>query len=128
MKESENDKYPLKKVTEQLIGFAFDIYKQIGAHFPEKVYQNAFEEKLKDSNIKYQKENYCKVLVDGKRVGNFYVDFLINNEVIVELKVRNEIFKKDIAQLLTYMRINSIKIGLILLFSSQGVRVKRLIL
>lgn len=128
MGENNQNIYPHKDLTQQLIGYAFDIYKQIGAHLPEKIYQNAFEEKLKESKTNYKRENYCKIIVDNKRVGSFLIDFLIDNTVIVELKVRNELFKKDTAQLLTYMRINHIKIGLLLLFSSNGVRPKRLIL
>ncbi len=128
MEENNQNIYPHKDLTQLIIGYAFDIYKQIGAHLPEKVYQNAFEEKLKESKTRYKRENYCKICVDNKRVGSFIIDFLVEEKVIVEIKVRNELFKKDIAQLLTYMRLNKIQIGLILLFTSQGVRVKRLIL
>ena len=121
-------KYLYQDLTEQLIGFAFDIYNQIGPRHPEKVFQKAFENKLRDKKITFNKELYAKIEVDGKRVGLYYFDFLIDNKIVVELKVRNEIFNSDIAQVLTYMNTNNIKLGLILLFSRNGVKIKRLIL
>lgn len=115
-------------LTKQLIGFAFDIFKQIGPRYPEKIYQKAFENKLVDSNISYCRENYCKIEIDGKRIGSFRLDFLVDSKVIVELKVRNQFLNKDIAQVLTYMNANNIKIGIILLFANHQVVIKRLIL
>jgi GxxExxY protein len=124
----DNAKFKHTKLTGELIGFAFDIFKQIGPRHPEKVYQKAFENKLSDSELKYKRENYCKIEVDGKRVGSFYLDFLVEGKVVVELKVGNEINNQNIAQVLTYMKINRIELGLILLFSRDGVKIKRLIL
>lgn len=115
-------------LTGKLIGFAFDICKQIGTRYPEKIFQNAYEDKLKTAGIKYKRENYCKVEVDGKRVGSFKLDFLVDNKIVVELKVRNDFYNKDIAQVLTYMRTNKIKLGLIILFTKDKVEIKRLII
>lgn len=122
------EEYFYKDLTEKLIGFAFDIYKQIGSRYPEKIYQTAFENKLKDLSTEYLRENYCKILVDDKRVGSYKLDFLVDKKVIVELKVRDTFLNKDIAQVLTYMRLNKIKVGLILLFTNKKVEVKRLVL
>jgi GxxExxY protein len=128
---TESEKYDhclYHDLTDILIGFAFDIFRQVGPRYPEKIYQNAFENKLKDAKIRYQRENYCKVEVDGRRVGSFKLDFLIDGKIIIELKVRNQLYNKDIAQVLTYMQTNDIKLGLILLFTSSKVEIKRLIL
>ena len=101
-------KYPHKELTSKIIGMCIDIYKQIGSRYPEKIYQKALENKLAEMNIEYKKENYCKIEVDGKRVGAFRLDFLVEESVVVELKVRNEIINKDIGQILTCMRLNNI--------------------
>ena len=123
--EKDNKIFPHKELTEKIIGFTFDIFKQIGGKHPEKFYQNALENKLKDNHIKYQRENYCKLEVDGKRIGYIRMDFLIESKVVVELKVREELYKRDIAQILSYMRLKNIDTGLILLFTSNGVKPKR---
>jgi len=120
--------YPYSDLTEKLIGIAYMIHRQIGSHYPEKIYQKAFEDELISQKIKYSKENYCKIDVNNKRAGSFRLDFLIEDKVVVELKVRNEIFNRDIAQVLSYLQTKKIKVGLIILFSSSGVKIKRLIL
>lgn len=126
--DTEKNQYLYSDLTNILIGFAFDIFKQIGSGYPEKVYQNAFENKLKQSDANYKRENYCKILVDGKRAGSFVLDFVIGDKVVVELKVRNQFYNKDYAQVLTYLKANNLRLGIILLFTRDKVKVKRLIL
>jgi GxxExxY protein len=121
-------KYPESKLTYKIIGIAYEIYNKIGPGYVEKVYQNAFEEKLKENKINYKREIYCNLQLDNKNIGKFFLDFLIENKVILETKSRNEIFKKDVAQILNYLRLNKIKLGLVILFSSTGVKIKRIIL
>lgn len=49
--EKNKNDYLYKGLTEKIIGFSFDIYKQIGARHPEKIYQKALENKLIDNNL-----------------------------------------------------------------------------
>ncbi len=128
MDTENNKKYPYSDLTHKLIGLAFEVYKQLGAGYPEKIYQKAYEHKLDSSGIKFIRENYCRIEIDGKKIGSFKLDFLIENTVIVEMKVRNNFYNKDTAQVLAYMRDNKIKIGIILLFTNSGVQIKRLII
>ena len=69
------EKYLYQDQTEKLIGFAFDIFRQIGPRHPEKVYQKAYENKLVDHDINHKREVYQKIEVDGKRVGTYFFDF-----------------------------------------------------
>jgi GxxExxY protein len=117
-----------KKLTERIIGIAFQTYNILGPGFSERIYQNLFAELLQESDLKFIREKWTKLLVHGKNIGGHKVDFLIENTVVVELKCRNEIFSKDLAQVLNYLKVNQIKIGLILCFSKAGVKIKRLVL
>jgi GxxExxY protein len=99
----------------------------LGAGYPEKVYRKALAVRIRSKKIDAQEERYCKIEIDGQRIGHFFIDMLISGKVAVELKARGEIYKKDIAQLLTYLKANNIKIGLILLFGKNGVDIKRLV-
>lgn len=123
-----DNKYQESALTEKLIGIAFEVYKQIGSKYPEKIYQEAYKNKLEESELAYKRELYCKLECDGKRVGFFKLDFLVENKVVIELKVRNEIFNSNIAQLLTYIRLNKIKVGLVLAFAKNKVLIKRMVL
>ena len=67
-------------------------------------------------------------MFEGRKIGSFFVDFVVEDKVVIELKARGDIFQKDIAQILAYMKEKSIKVGIILLFGKTGVKIKRLIL
>lgn len=123
-----NKEYPEDKLTGKIIGIAFDLFNELGRGYAEKIYQNGFESKLQKAGLKFSRENYCKLELDGNKIGHFFVDFVVENEVVVELKARGEIMKKDIAQVLNYLKVKGIKVGLILLFSRNEVKIKRLVL
>jgi GxxExxY protein len=115
-------------LTRNIIGIAFEIYNKLGYGYPEKTYQKAFEEKLKTINLPYQRERYCPLNMDDKRIGFFYIDFVIDKRLVVELKARGRMINKDVAQTLQYMKKENIKLGLVLLFAKSGVEIKRLVL
>ena len=118
----------LNKLAERVIGIAFKTYNILGAGFSERIYQNLFSELLKEENIKFVREKWTKLVVCNKNIGGHKVDFLIEDKLVVELKCRSEIYPKDLAQVLNYLKVNSIKLGLILCFTKNGVKIKRLIL
>lgn len=123
----DEKKYPHSETTEKIIGLAFELFKELGAGYSEKVYQKGLEEKFKKHKLSYQKELNCSLLVEGKKIGGFRVDFLVEN-IVVELKARGAVIGKDISQVLTYLKVHNIKIGLLLIFTKNGVKIKRLIL
>jgi len=113
--------------TKILIGFAFKIFNELGYGLPEKTYQKALETCLVQNNIIYNREKYSVIEFNGVKVGRYYLDFLINNNLAVELKVRNQIYESDIKQLLGYLKSENIKLGLLLVFAKEGVLIKRII-
>jgi len=126
-RKMDQEKYPHSKVTEKIIGLAFELFKELGAGYSEKVYQKGLEEKFKKHKLNYRKELNCSLLVEGKKIGGFRVDFLVE-DVVVELKARGAVISKDISQVLTYLKVHNIKVGLLLIFTKNGVKIKRLIL
>ena len=119
--------YPNSDLTGQLISFAYLIYDDLGYGLPERVYQKAFQALLAKKNFEFKKERYGKIIFDGVTVGKYFIDFLVENKVAVEFKVRSEIYQKDISQLLNYLKAENIQTGLIVAFSKEGIKLKRLI-
>jgi GxxExxY protein len=118
--------YRHSNLTGQLISFAYHIYDELGYGLPERVYQKSFQALLVKNNLEYAKEKYGKIIFDDVLVGRYFIDFLVEKKVAVEFKVRSEIYQKDISQLFNYLKVENIKTGLIIAFSKEGIKLKRL--
>ncbi|MFA7244240.1 MAG: GxxExxY protein [Patescibacteria group bacterium] len=123
----DNDEYPEIELTRNIIGCAFEVYKALGYGLSEKTYQNALSESLAKKQLEFQREKYGFVTFNGKKVGKYYLDFLVAGKIAVELKVRNEIYETDVRQLLSYLSSEKIQVGLLIVFTKNGAKVKRLI-
>ncbi|MFA5158248.1 MAG: GxxExxY protein [Patescibacteria group bacterium] len=127
MKKFEDQQYPLSNLTEKLIKISFDVFNQLGYGLPERVYQKAFAVELTRHHLEFKRECYGKIDFNGVIVGKYFIDFLVEDKVAVELKVRNEIYQTHINQLLNYIKAQNLAVGLLLAFSKGGVKIKRLV-
>jgi len=114
-------------LSNKVIGFAFEIYNSLGYGLSEKIYQKAFEQKFIANKIVYKREKFAKILFNGSVIGRYFLDFLIEDKLAIELKVRNEIHQTHVNQILNYLKSKNFKLGLLIVFSKGGVLVKRVI-
>ena len=117
----------LNKITERIIGIAFDIHKLLGPGFNEKVYAQALKEEFSRNKVKNEKEKNIKVEYKDRLIGEQRIDFLVENEVILELKAVEYIGKIHLAQMLSYLKILDKRIGLILNFANTKLEIKRVV-
>src|SRR5881392_2297382 len=94
------DKLLHRATTEQIIGAAFEVHRELGYGFLEKVYQRAMKIELEMRGLVAEIENQIKVWYKGKIAGDYQADIFVNNCVIVELKIAKEYQRADEAQLL----------------------------
>ena len=118
--------YPNSELTSNLIRFAYQIYDELGYGPAEKIYQRAFESLLKKNRLNYSREKYGKIIFDNNVVGRYFVDFVVES-VAVEFKIRNDIYQKDINQLLNYIKSENLQTGIIIVLGKDGIKIKRLI-
>lgn len=111
----------------RIVGALFSVYTEIGAGYKEKTYQKAVEEALKLQNLKYARELPARITYKNKLVGVLYFDFLIEDVIVLEIKVRNYFSVKDINQLYSYLRSKKLKLGIIAHFTKSGVKFKRVL-
>jgi GxxExxY protein len=114
-------------VTRKIIESAFEIYNVLGFGLKEKVYQRAMAKDFDTKKLLYTKEQYGKIVFQGAVVGRYFIDFLVEGKVAVELKVRNELYNQDVVQLLNYLKSKDLKVGLLIAFTSKGVKLKRVV-
>jgi GxxExxY protein len=116
-----------KDVTEQIIGAAFEVHRQLGYGFLENVYQNAMKVELELRGLKVELESKIEVFYKKVSVGKYEADLFVNDAVIVEMKIAKEYQPADEAQLLNELKATGIKVGLLINFGRRQVDFKRMV-
>ena len=117
----------LNELTEKIIGLAIKVHRTLGPGFLESVYQAALAYELEKANIPFEKEKTLPVPYEDitLEVG-FRCDFLVDKRVIVECKSVKEVNPIDHAQLLNYLKVTKLQLGLIINFNvlklTQGLK------
>jgi GxxExxY protein len=110
-----------KEITQEIIGASFDVFRELGYGFLERVYQKAMKVELEIRGLKAETEAEIQVWYKGVIVGDYRADILANNCVLVELQVSPVINLNDEAQLLNELKATGIKVGLLMNFGKQKV-------
>lgn len=128
-----NNKIPEIKekdlLTEKIIACAYKVYSEIGPGFNEKIYHKALNIALEEAKLSYNNEKQYKVFYCGKQVGFLKIDLLVENKVIVEIKaIAGDMPKVFEAQLLSYLKVAKINVGLLINFGNKSCWIRRLML
>jgi GxxExxY protein len=115
------------EVTEQVNGASFEVWKELGYGFLEKVYENALVVELKLRGIAAEQQYGIDVYYKGVLVGQYAADLFTERKVIVELKAEKEYNSKHEAQLLNDLKATGIHVGLLLNFGEKRYEFKRLV-
>lgn len=115
-------------LTERIIGCCFKVHSELGPGFNERIYHNALKLIFDQHEIKYETEKEFKVIFQNKKVGSLKLDLVIENTVILEIKALMgyipDVFKY---QILSYLKVSGLKIGLLINFGNQSCQVKRFV-
>jgi GxxExxY protein len=114
-----------EEITHKIIGAAYKVFNTLGFGFLESVYKKAMIIELSKNDLKVEPELPLQVFYDNQIVGDFYVDLLVNGEIIVELKSVQNLAKDHEVQLVNYLNALKKEIGLLINFGPSGVEVKR---
>jgi len=110
-----------------LMGILFEVHNKLGTKYQEKHYQKAIETKLKTLNIPYQREVKVVVNFEGETLGEFYLDFIIDNKIILEIKKVWKLTKDDIKQVLRYLEATNLKLAILANFKYKRLQYKRIV-
>ena len=117
----------LNQISEKIIGSSYTVINTLGAGFLEKVYENALLIELKKSNLGVEQQKQVQVFYNGFVVGEYYIDLLVENGVLIELKNTDEFYPKHQAQLMNYLKACDLRLGLLLNFGNPKLRIKRIV-
>ena len=108
----------LKNHCYPLVGLCQQVHRELGPFLNEYMYQEALDISLEENNIEKVKEYYFSITYHGKQIRHkHYVDFLVNNDVLIECKAIDCIGTEQRQQLWNYMRLTKINIGILYNFA-----------
>lgn len=111
----------------RIMGVVFRVFKELGFGHKESFFQKALAKNFTELGFVFKEQLRCKVKYKGENLGLYILDFLVFNKIILEIKQRNFISSKDINQLYKYLKAMNLKLGIIITFTSEGVRYKRVV-
>ena len=120
MRAYTENNYPKRELTEKIIKATFTVHSKSGSGFVEKVYENALVKELDAIGFIVEQQKQMNVVYGGEPVGNFIVDLLVENSIIMELKAVQTLQKSFEDKLL-----HNLSVGLLLNFGSSSVQIKR---
>lgn len=120
----------LNALTERIIGCAIEVHRQLGPGLLESTYEEAFVIELHEAGLLYRRQVPVPIMYKGRYLGEYRLDLLVEDAVIVELKSaarHDPVFE---AQVLTYLRLANKRIGLLINFHYRLLKdgIKRFVL
>ena len=111
----------------KIVGCAFDVYNALGSGHHEKYYQRGLAEAFSKQNLSFSQQVNFPLKYKDKIIGRNFLDFLVEDKIIVEIKKGEHFSKTHIDQVMEYLKISNLQLALLVNFSAQGVISKRII-
>jgi GxxExxY protein len=123
----KRQKYEFEKLSENIIGAAINVHKELGPGFLENIYEEALKLELTKAKIHYESQKEIKIKYRETEIGTHRLDMIVENQIIIELKATRELSAVHFAQLRSYLKATGLKVGLLLNFAKPALEIKRIV-
>ena len=114
--------------TFKIIGVCMEVHRNLGPGLLEVVYKDALEIEFKANNLPFEREKEFSIEYKGVILPHkFYADFIVNEDIVLEVKAVKEFSGEHTAQVLNYMKLSDSEIGLLVNFQNKSLQHKRLV-
>ena len=114
--------------TFKIIGICMEVHRNLGPGLLEVVYKDALEIEFKANNLPFEREKEFSIEYKGVILPHkFYADFIVNEDIVLEVKAVKEFSGEHTAQVLNYMKLSESEIGLLVNFQNKSLQHKRLV-
>ncbi len=121
------EKVVYKKESYDIVGCCFEVFNQIGPGHREKTYQKALEEIFRQKNIYFESQFYAPITFNKKVISKCYFDFLIEDKIVLEIKVGDHFYRRDIEQIYSYIKSKKLLLGILVNFTTSGAHFRRVL-
>ena len=123
------ENYPFQIETYEIIGLCMEVHKELGNGFRENIYKDAITHECLSRIIPFEREKKFEINYKGKILPHFYVaDFVIHNNVLLEVKAQNGVLEEHYKQVINYLAVSKLKLGLLINFGEESLKFKRVVL
>jgi len=117
----------LNAVSERVIGCAFRVANGLGDGFLERVYEGALGHEMLKNGLIASRQHAISVYYDGIVVGDYFADFLVEDQLLVELKAVVALDRAHVLQCVNYLRATGLRRCLLLNFGAANLEIKRVV-
>lgn len=121
------DEVGMDSGTERIVGCAFTVANTLGVGFVEKVHENALTPEMRKCGLAVGQNRGITVRYDNVIVGEYRVDIIVNDRILVELKVVKSIANEHVAQFMNYLRATGETLCLLINFGRPRVEIRRVV-
>ena len=116
-----------KELSYKTVGILFKVYNELGGGYQEKYYQRAVALELKKLGVDFKEQVPVNLSYNGKNIGKYYLDFVIENKIVLEIKAIPRFYTRDIKQILAYLKRTGLTLGILASFSKGELKFKRIL-
>jgi len=116
-----------KELSYLIMQAAYEVYNNLGPGFPEKIYEEALVRELIARNIFLERQKRTVVNYKEEPLGEFILDLIVNNKIILELKAVSDILKIHEQQALSYLKATEFQLAIVINFGAESVQSSRVV-
>jgi len=117
--------YP--ELSYNIVGILYETYNELGYGYKEIYYQRALANNFRKGGLFFKEQVPAKIKFKGGVIGKIFLDFLIENKIILEIKKTDRFAKQEIDQVCGYLKATGLKLGILAHFTRDGIKLKRIL-
>ena len=125
---TDEHRFLFKEETHRIIGCAFEVLNTLGHGLLEKPYENALVIEFQQQRVRYSQQPQFPVIYKSVQVGKYIPDLLVFDKIIVDTKVIEKIGSNQKAQIINYLKITVLRVGMLLNFKHAKLEWERIVL
>ena len=116
-----------KELSYKIVGILYDVYNSLGGGYQEKYYQRAIAKGFKEDKLNFKEQLLIPLSYKDESIGRYFLDFLVGDKIVLEIKSASKFYARDIKQILSYLDSKEIELGILVNFNKGGIQIKRVL-
>ena len=117
--KKQYDNYLYSNLTDRILRCVHEVHRALGYGFFEKVYENALVIVLNKAGFLIKQQAPVAIMFDGKVIGEYIADVLVDNKIVLELKAVSELSSIHEVQLVNFLKASGLRVGLLINFGPK---------